>query len=477
MFYGFEGCRGSSTGSCCESGGCCPLNCTHVWNYEQALSRIFPSLARKMREVDLVHQMGEDGRIPHRTALPLYLKRWHDDDPTSHVYAADGHCGAILKSYREYRAGGGKEFLDRHWPALKKALEYAQMTWDADGDGVFDGPQWNTYDCHLHGHNSFVTGLYLAALGAMERMAALQGEEELAGQCRDRLQQGASLIESELWNGEYYVQVYDREKHKSMQYGTGCHSDQLLGQWWAHVLDLGHILTPEHLRTALNSIYTYNFMRSMKGHKQQPRVYLKDDEAGLLICTWPKGGRPDPVTLYCDEVWTGIEYPLAGLMFYEGMVDEGISIVEAARTRHDGRFRSPWNEVECGDHYARPMSSWSMLDALLGYAYDGAGAIRFGPGWEEKDFRCFFAAGDAWGSYSQDLLGADQVCRISVHSGTLRLSRITVPRKRTGRVVLTLGETVLEEPTTSVEGEELVVEVDLDIPPGNELSIVVEGSG
>ncbi len=477
MFYGFEGCCGASTGSSWAVGGCCPLNCTHVWNYEQALSVLFPELERKMREADLVWQMGADGRIPHRTVLPLYLPRWHDEDRTSHVYAADGHCGTILKTYREYRRCGDAGLLDKHWPALVKALDYAIATWDPDMDGMFDGPQWNTYDCHLQGHNSFVSGLYLAALRAMEEMSKIRRQNSLAKKCRAIFAKGSSLIDSELWNGEYFVQRYDEQKHKSMQYGSGCHSDQLLGQWWAHVLDLGYILPKEHVRRALESICKHNLRQRLGTHLQRPRVYLKSEEGGLLICTWPKGGRPDPVTLYCDEVWTGIEYSVAGLMFYEGMIEEGMRIVGLARKRHDGTLRNPWNEVECGDHYVRPLSSWTMLEALSGYVYDASkGVLGFRPRLNQESFRCLFVGAKGWGTYTQELDGNRQVCQIELKFGDLSLKEIRIPRllKGPSSVKVFLGGNAVEGAWIASNRKQIVVKADIKLSGGQSLSIVSE---
>jgi non-lysosomal glucosylceramidase len=350
-------------------------------------------------------------------------------------------------------------------------------TWDPDHDGLFEGPQWNTYDCHLFGRNSFVSGLYLAAVRAMEEMSKIQQDGELAGQCRDTFKRGSSRLDGELWGGEYYEQVYDAAVHREMQYGSGCHSDQLLGQWWAHILDLGHILPEDHVRTALKSIHRYNLREDMEGNEQKPRVYLKEDEGGLLICTWPKGGRPDPVTLYSDEVWTGIEYAVAGLMFFEGMVPEGIEIVERARGRHDGRYRSPWNEVECGDHYVRPMSSWSMLEALAGFRYDGfRGRMRFKPFVGGADFRTFFAAGSGWGEYSQERKEGSWEYRVRLSYGDLVLRELALPHPgKAGGVRVSIDGKESGPLEHSFRDGCLVLEGEIQLDRGQELLVTASG--
>jgi non-lysosomal glucosylceramidase len=390
-FHGFEGCCGASTGHCSDV-GCCPMNCTHVWNYEQALSKVFPELERTMRQTDLKVQMLPNGEIPHRTVLPLYLNRWQN------APAADGQCGSILKTYREFLQCGDKAFLDDLWPEVKRAMEYIFEKWDQDGDGVMDGPQWNTYDCNVYGHNSFIGTLYLAALMACEEMAKIEGEEDLALAYRERYKKGRQVIEDELWNGEYYIQKYDAEQHKEHQYGIGCLSDQLLGQWWAHSLGLGYILKVDRVRTALQSIFKYNFREDFKGFEQKPRIYADETDAGLLNCTWPKGGRPEgQAILYADEVWTGIEYQVAGHMLFEGMVDEAFRIIKAARDRYDGRQRNPWNEVECGDHYVRPMASWWMLEAVSHFKWNGY-EKSFSEPMKAEPFRCFVITDTGWGT-------------------------------------------------------------------------------
>ena len=414
-FHGFEGCCGASTGHCSDV-GCCPMNCTHVWNYEQALSKVFPELERTMRVTDLKVQMLPNGEIPHRTVLPLYLNRWQN------APAADGQCGTILKTYREFLQCGDKAFLDDLWPEVKRAMDYIFEKWDQDGDGVMDGPQWNTYDCNVYGHNSFIGTLYLAALRACEEMARIEGDEDLARAYHERYEKGRQVIESELWNGEYYFQVYDAEKYKETQYGIGCLSDQLLGQWWAHSVGLGYILDPGRIRKALESIFKYNFREDFAGFEQKPRIYADETDAGLLNCTWPKGGRPEgQAILYADEVWTGIEYQVAGHMLFEGMADEAFRIIKAARDRYDGRQRNPWNEVECGDHYVRPMASWWMLEAAGGYRWDG---LRQSLSFEPRaggEFRSFFITDTGWGTIS----GSE----LSVAYGEVTLKEVVLASK------------------------------------------------
>ena len=189
--------------------------------------------------------------------------------------------------------------------------------------------------------------------------------------------------------------------------GPGCMADQLIGQWWAHQLGLGYILPKDKVQAALRSIFKYNWVPDLTGFKQSPRAFAGAGDKGLLICTWPKGGRPKAVMLYSDEVWTGIEYQVAAHMIYEGMIEEALAIVRGARDRYDGIprppiGRNPWNEIECGGHYARAMSSWSLLLAASGYEYDGpAKTLRFTPRLTPANFQSFFAGPEGWGSLRQ----------------------------------------------------------------------------
>ncbi len=437
-FHAFEGCNDTS--------GCCPMNCTHVWNYEMTLAHLYPVLERTMRDTDFGANTRPTGEQAFRTLLPLQSGAlW------GFVPAADGQMGGILKLYREWRLSGDSEWLRALWPQAKRALEFAwspqnRHGWDADKDGVMEGIQHNTYDIEFCGPNTMVGGLYLAALRAAAVMADTVGDAAAGNEYRALAERGAAAYDT-LFNGEYYEQrvQFDRQTQADRltkinagvpldgdepryQYGPGCLSDQLLGQWFAHCVGLGHLLPAEHVASAAAAIHRHNFRRNLSEHHNVQRVYAVNDEGGLILCTWPRGDRPRYPFPYYAEVWTGFEYEVAALLIFEGYVEEGLEIVQAARARHDGIARNPFDEFECGHHYARALSSWSLLLALSGYRYDApAQSLAFAPRIHQEEFRCFFSAGTAWGLFTQTHSGSTYEATVEIRGGSLTLRELRLP--------------------------------------------------
>ncbi len=433
-FYAFEG--SSNTAGCCEG------SCTHVWNYAQALPYLFPALQRSQREAEYTHAMRDDGLVQFRLPLPLGTAPDFSFHP-----CADGQMGAVMQVYREWLVSGDTEWLKAMWPKAKKALEFAWKYWDADRDGVMEGMQHNTYDIEFYGPNTLTGSLYLGALAAAEKMARVCGEEGAADNYRRLLEKGSRWTDRHLFNGEYYIQKVEpdaaaawEEPYRSQaektgldarfpwprhQIGKGCLSDQLLGQWYAEMLGLGKLYDAANVRTALESIFRYNWRAQLWDHPALFRIYALQDEAGLVVCTWPQGDRPADPMPYSDEVWCGMEYQVASHLIYEGLVDEALAIVKGVRDRHSGERRNPWDEFECGHHYARSMASWGLLLALSGFSCNMAeGRIGFAPQISESNFRCFWSVGPAWGVYSQRFSGKSRSASIEVRGGTLRLERL-----------------------------------------------------
>lgn len=386
-FFGWEGNF--------DTVGCCDGNCTHVWNYTQTMAFLFPELERSMRKTEFLYETDDDGRMYFRAYKYL-------NDGTHDLYpAADGQLGTIIRLYRDWKLCGDDAFLKELWPKAKLALEYGFL-WDSDGDGVMDGQQHNTYDIEFYGMSSMLNSIFYAALRAGEEISRYLGDTEAADRYARIYKKGAEKLDAETFNGEYYEQKIADVNAYKYQYGIGCLADQLLGQQLAHVSGLGYVLNPENVKSAVYSIYNYNFRESFDSTVNLQRTYALNDEAGLLLCSWPKGGRPEYPFVYSDEVWTGIEYQVASHLIYEGFVEEGLRITEACRARHDGVKRSPWNEVECGHHYARSLASYGVLLALSGFRCDAVNkTLSFRPMLNRDHFTSFFCCGDGWGLYRQ----------------------------------------------------------------------------
>jgi hypothetical protein len=389
-FLGWEGIR--------DYVGCGQGNVNHVWNYANAVACLFPELEITMRNVEFNVEMDDDGGIPFRARKILGEERWNM------FPACDGQIGSILRVYREWKFTGDDNFLKNIWPNLVKAMEYAIKTWDSDNDGVLDGKQHVTYDIEFYGPNTMTTTIYLGALKGMAEIAAYMGEPELSKKYRELYECGSRNIDKLLWNGRYYFQKIDDVNEYRYQYGQGCLTDQLLGQFMSHAAGLGYVISREHVKKTLESIYQYNFRERMDGVSSVQRTYALNDEAALVLCSWPDGGRPRFPFAYCDEAWTGVEYTVAVNMIHEGLIEEAFTIIKAVRDRYDGYKRSPWSETEAGHHYIRAMSSFSIISAISGFSCDLVQKkMRFDPKINKKDFTCFWINGKAWGTYHQKI--------------------------------------------------------------------------
>ena len=433
-FYGWEGCF--------DRRGSCHGNCTHVWNYEQATAHLFPDLARSMRETEFSeYTMQADGSMSFRVPLPLA--------PVAGkllVAAADGQMGCLIKLHREWRLSGDTAWLKGLWPRAKSALEFAWVPggWDADQDGVMEGVQHNTMDVEYFGPNPQMASWYLGALRAAEEMARALGEKKFAAKCRKLFESGSAWVDANLFNDDYYehqvrpVDSWDKV-HKTLMYwpeqknpaapdyqlGAGCLVDQLAGQVNAHFEGLGHLLDPVHEREALRAVLAHNRRNGFDGHFNHMRSYVLGDETALLMASYPRGRRPARPFPYYTEVMTGFEYCVALHLAQEGMVREALKVVRDIRARYDGRKRNPFDEAECGHHYARAMNSWGLIPALTGFHYSAlTGELSFAP--SKRHVSWFWSIGSAWGTVELAPTRRRTKVTLSVLGGRLKLRRLTL---------------------------------------------------
>jgi hypothetical protein len=368
------------------------------------------------------------GFVPETGAVRFRGEGWPSGNWP--LWAGDAQGGTVLKAYREHLCSTDGAFLRSNWRKIRKSLEFL-IAQDTDGDGLIKGAQHNTYDINFFGPNTLVGALYLGALRAGEEMAKEMGAPAFAALCRKLFTAGSANSVKKLFNGEYFIQQVDLKQHPRMQYVDGCLADQLFGQSWAHQVALGYLYPQPVVRKAMESIWKYDWAPDVgpqdTAHPPQ-RWFARPGEAGLLVCTWPKSKHPgDAAIWYRDEVWTGIEYQVAAHMVWEGMLQEGLAICRGIHERYHPARHNPWNEVECGDHYARAMASYGVFLALCGFQYHGPqGRLGFAPRMTPENFRAAFTAADGWGALAQQRKDNSQLNRIELKWGHLRLKTLTL---------------------------------------------------
>ncbi len=170
------------------------------------------------------------------------------------------------------------------------------------------------------------------------------------------------------------------------------------------------------------------------------RIYALNDEPAVLVCDYGKGTRPQSPFPYYAEAWTGIEYLFGAQLMFAGMVREGIQCFENVRRRFDGERRNPWDEPECGHHYARAMSAWSGVLALSGFSYHAAEKSAVAaPRLHAPVFSSFWSAASGWGKFTLTAENGRTRLRLAVIEGTLPLRQLTVAAKPSGQSTLTVG--------------------------------------
>ena len=408
--WGWEGCG--------DNWGCCHGTCTHVWNYAQAIPHLFPAMERTLRQTEFCISQNKEGHQVFRSALPVR--------PVLHDFhsAADGQLGGIMKAYREWRISGNTDWIRELFPNIRKSMDYCIKVWDPRETGALEEPHHNTYDIEFWGSDGMCTSFYVGALQAIVLMGKALNEDVSSYELL--LTKSKAYMETKLYDGEYFIQDirwkdlntpdpskaqtiagYDSEEALKLlekegpkyQYGTGCLSDGILGSWMSLVCGMPEIIDREKVKSHLLAVHKYNLKSDLSEHANPQRpTFAMGNDGGMLLCSWPKGGKLQLPFVYSDEVWTGIEYQVASHLMFEGEVEKGLEIVRTCRSRYDGRIRDPFNEYECGSYYARAMASYGMLEGLTGIRFDAVDGTLYIDSRIGNDFTSFLSTGTGFGN-------------------------------------------------------------------------------
>lgn len=379
-FFGWEGIF--------ENAGSCFGSCTHVWGYEHALVDLWPDLAKNMTDLYFTYALNDDGHIAFRLALPLDAK-----NAGRTIAAADGQMQCLLKAYENWKKTGDNDWMRGLWPKIRKAMAFCWVPggWDSDRDGVMEGCQHNTMDVEYYGPNPQMEFLYLAALKAVSEMADFAGDAGFAAECRELAERGSKWTEANLFNGAWYEHKVLPPKSVAggishgnasnladpdFQLAAGCLVDQLLGDVQARHLGLGPVADEEHARTTLATILAKCASENIGPRYNCGRDYALPEEPALKMAWYSEGRMPSKPFPYYGENMTGFEYVVAAGLAQLGDFVSAERVVRDIRNRYDGRKRNPFDEAECGHHYARALASWTVLRAFDSKAVEKAISVK-----------------------------------------------------------------------------------------------------
>lgn len=442
--YGFEGANNDI--------GSCEGLCQHVYNYAYVLCYLFPDLERGIRDNEFKYGVLPDGETVFRLPLPFYRKEFVNmfrHDGTKFRPCVDGHMGDVIKAYREWKLSGDDNWLKKNWSTIKKVMDYAQspenaMRWDENCSGVIRGRQHHTFDTELFGPSGWMQGFYMAALKAASQMAEYLKDYDANRKYTELFEKGYEYTKNNLFNGKYFIQETDIKdksvtdsfdcsdvfwsdelQEVSYQIADGCLIDQLAGQWHAKLIGIGNVFDEKQAKTAVINIFKNNYKTSMRDFVNPWRLFAINDEGGTVICTYPEGtSKPKNPIPYCEEVMSGFEYSLAGLLIMYGYYDEAMQVMHTARARYNGKNRNPWSDIECGHNYIRSMAAFSLIPIISGFVADLPGKrLTFNPMPTDKSFRSVWSTATGWGTYEQ--IGNEVTIRLS--RGFINLCSIALP--------------------------------------------------
>ena len=424
-----------------QTHGSCDGSCQHVWNYAYALPFLFPELERSLRENTLKYGLRDTGSTDFRIDLPLGRER------KEFRACVDGHFGEVIKCYREWKISGDTKWLKSYSDKIFKMIDFAWSPenvdkWDLNKDGVLEGRQHHTLDMELFGPSSWLQGFYLLALYCGSKIAEAVGDTKRADTYRSLYEKGKKWTNENLFNGKYFYHKIDlkdksiidgyeytggywNEETEEIKYqvANGSIIDQMLSDFHSNLIGLEGIFDKDKKQTALEYLYKNNFKKSMRDVTNMWRNFALNDEAGTIICSYPENEKTTSIPIpYCEECMTGFEYALAVLMIYEGKKEYGEEMVKAIRDRYDGEKRNPWNEIECGNNYARSMASFGLMNAYSGFTFDMTKKqIGFNP---IQNGTYFWSVGETYGTVSIN----DEKLTLKILGKPLELSSFTVEK-------------------------------------------------
>ena len=452
---------------------------------------LFPSLARShARERVRIWRTDWTACCRFACSLP-------DGKQTGGTTAADGTMGQIMKAYLDWRLSGDDEWLRRIWPRCE-TRDRVRLGRRAVGTPTATA-SWKVCSTIPTTSSSTVRirmcGIYyLGALRACEEMARAMGEAGLrrsTGGCSKAAASGSTRTCSTASITFRKSAAFRRTGSPSrcvpraaprirsipdFQVGRrlpgGSTGGPVRGGGRRPRHPGGPGAHPQDARVDLQ----VQLQAHLSEHDSVQRIYALNDEAGagdlrlrqrqrvrrFLFRTLPKCGP-------------GSNTAVASLDDHARHGARGREVHRrTSRRRYDGERRNPWDEAECGHHYARAMAAWSAMVALSGFRYSGPEKrIVVAPA-AGSHLVSFYSTASSWGRFTHERTAAATRFAIAPKYGRLAISEVELRRAGARSATVAVNKTSVPYQLRQ-NGDRVVIVISepLSLTPRDELSVVV----
>jgi len=281
---------------------------------------------------------------------------------TNRLFWKDLNSKFILMVYRDYLWTKDDDFLKKLYPFVKKAFYWLVGT-DKNKDDLPDNEGADhTFDLwSCYGASSYTSSIFLAGTLALMKMAEIVDDKDTKKVSLEYFKKGKKNFEKKLWHKGYFIEYNNRGNRNSdglPKISLACCMSQLMGQWYAHLLDLDYIVAKTKVRKAIETILKLN---------------AQDSPYGITSSVYPNGER-NRESIHSENIWIGISYGFLSLLIYEGFEKEALDIAQRMWSNISENQRNVWNQPDIysssqgeylfGDHYMRNLSIWSLIFAL-----------------------------------------------------------------------------------------------------------------
>lgn len=190
-----------------------------------------------------------DGKMMHELSQAGAMIPWFDQFPYAY-YHADTTPLYLIAADNFFQHTGDREFLQESWESLKKAYAYCLST-DTDHDGLMNNSKAGLAAVETGtllnrlATDVFLAGISVEAHQAMQRMAGVLREDEVAVKAKTAFDLALANLNREFWNPDKKVLSF------ALTEGGG-RSDELTV--WPAVPILFRLIDPEHAAQMLDQL-------------------------------------------------------------------------------------------------------------------------------------------------------------------------------------------------------------------------------